>query len=59
MTIATSKMTFEEFLNYDDGTDALYELENGKLITMPSESDLNQRIASFLFTVLLRLGIPS
>ena len=47
MTIATSKMTFEEFLNYDDGTDALYELENGKLIAMPSESDLNQRIASF------------
>jgi Uma2 family endonuclease len=52
-------MTFEEFLNYDDGTDALYELENGNLIAMPSESDLNQRIASFLFTVLLRLGIPS
>ena len=59
MTIATSKMTFEEFLNYDDGTDALYELENGNLIAMPSESDLNQRIASFLFAVLLRLGIPS
>ena len=59
MTLATSKMTFEEFLNYDDGTDALYELENGNLIAMPSESDLNQRIASFLFAVLLRLGIPS
>jgi len=29
---ATKKMTFEEFLNYDDGTDTLYELENGELI---------------------------
>ena len=31
MIIATAKkMTFEEFLNYDDGTDNLYELENGE-----------------------------
>ena len=33
MTVATAKkMTLEEFLNYDDGTDNLYEFENGELI---------------------------
>ncbi|MEB3122015.1 MAG: hypothetical protein VKL41_12430 [Snowella sp.] len=49
MTVATAKkMTFEEFLDYDDGTDALYELENGELIAVSSESDINQRIAIFL-----------
>jgi Uma2 family endonuclease len=59
MTVAIQKMTLEEFLAYDDGTDSLYELENGELVSMPAESDINQRIASFLFAFLLGLGIPS
>ncbi len=59
MTVTAVKMTLAEFLNYDDGTDTKYELENGELIKMPSESDLNQRIASFLFAFFLKLGIPS
>ena len=59
MTVATQKMTLSEFLAYDDGTDYLYELENGELISMPSESDVNQRIASFLFAFFLGLDIPS
>jgi len=60
MTVAAAKkMTFEEFLNYDDGTDTLYELENGELIPMPSESDINQRIAIFLLIYFSQLGIPS
>ncbi len=59
MTVAAQNMTFEDFLRYDDGTDALYELENGELIAMPAESDLNQRIASYLFALFLKLGIPS
>ena len=59
MTVATQKMTLEQFLAYDDGTDNLYELENGELINMPAESDVNQRIASFLFAFFLGLGIPS
>ncbi len=59
MTVATAKkMTFEEFLNYNDGTDALYELENGELIPMPLESELNCRIAMFLVACFLKLGIP-
>jgi Uma2 family endonuclease len=60
MTVAAAKkMTFEEFLNYDDGTDTLYELEHGELVPMPSESDINQRIAIFLLIYFSQLGIPS
>jgi hypothetical protein len=29
MTVATQRMTLEEFLADDDGTDNLYELANG------------------------------
>jgi Uma2 family endonuclease len=59
MTVATSRMTLADFLAYDDGTDQRYELENGEMILMPAESDINQRIASFLFALFLQLGIPS
>ena len=49
MTITTNRiMTLAEYLNYDDGTDTRYELVNGELVKMPSESDLNQAIAIFL-----------
>ncbi len=59
MTLAIAKkMTFDEFLNYDDGTDILYELENGELIPVSSESDINQRIAMFLLAYFLKSGIP-
>lgn len=59
MTVATAKkMNFEEFLQFDDGTDTLYELENGELITMPLESELNRRIAMFLLIYFSQLGIP-
>jgi Uma2 family endonuclease len=57
--VGTKKISFEEFLNYDDGTDNLYELENGELIPVPSESDTNQRIAIFLLAYFLQYGIPS
>ncbi|MCP2728449.1 Uma2 family endonuclease [Limnofasciculus baicalensis] len=59
MTVTAVKMTLAEFLNYDDGTDTKYELENGELIKMPSESEINRRIATFLFAYFLQLGIPS
>ncbi|NEQ51828.1 MAG: Uma2 family endonuclease [Leptolyngbya sp. SIO3F4] len=58
MTVATKKITFEEFLAYDDGTDELYELENGTLIAMPAESEINRRIAMFLVATFLKLGLP-
>ncbi|MEH1767739.1 Uma2 family endonuclease [Nostoc sp.] len=34
MTTTTPKLTFEEYLKYDDGTDTRYELVNGELIPM-------------------------
>lgn len=55
---SSQKITFEEFLEFDDGTDFMYELEHGELIQMASESEINQRIASFLFAYFLQLGIP-
>jgi Uma2 family endonuclease len=59
MVIATAKkMTFAEFLAYDDGTDNLYELENGELIQLPYESELNRRIAMFLLAYFLQQRIP-
>ncbi len=57
MVTSLTKMTYEEFLNFDDGTDYLYELENGELIQGASESELNQMIAVFLLLYFARLGI--
>jgi Uma2 family endonuclease len=45
--------SFEEYLEYDDGTDCLYELFNGKLIEVPPESGFNVEIANFLFAIFL------
>jgi Uma2 family endonuclease len=59
MTVATQKMTLEEFLAYDDGTDNLYELERGELIDVTSESEINRRIAMFLLACFFNIGIPS
>lgn len=57
MTQATRKLTFEEYLAYDDGTDTRYEFVNGELIALPPESRRNHKIASFLFEAFLKLGI--
>ena len=52
MTLATASpsklMTIEDYLSYDDGTDTRYELVNGELVTMPTESYGNINIAKFL-----------
>ncbi len=58
MIVASKKMSLEEYLNFDDGTDTRYELENGELIVRSPESDLNQRIAIFLLSLFLQQGIP-
>ena len=49
------QLTAEEYLTYDDGTDTRYELVKGKLVEMPPESNLNARIAAFLFVQFLKL----
>jgi Uma2 family endonuclease len=48
MTTTTRRMTLEEYLDYDDGTDTRYELVNGELAEVPFESDLNHLIAVYL-----------
>jgi Uma2 family endonuclease len=53
MKLATERrMRLEEFLEYDDGSDTRYELEDGVLVEMSS-------IASVLFAAFLNLGIPA
>ena len=67
MTIATDgrattvqqRMTLAEYLDYDDGTDTRYELEDGILLEMSAEQPLNTCIAIFLLTTFLQsLGVP-
>ncbi len=52
MTLAIANpsnlITVEDYLNYDDGTDARYELVNGELVEMPTESLFNCQIAKLL-----------
>ena len=48
MMIATArKMTLEEFLNYDDGTETYYELVDGELVKMGAECTISTRIPVF------------
>lgn len=39
ISTTSNRLTFEEFLAYDDGTDTRYELVNGVLVEMPTESN--------------------
>lgn len=58
MTQATSSqklLTFEEYLAYDDGTEARYELVDGELVEMPPESQLNSLVTRFIQAELLKL----
>ena len=49
LTIKPRFQTFEEYLQYDDNSEKLYELFNGELIEVPPESGFNFEIANFLF----------
>jgi Uma2 family endonuclease len=60
MTVATIKrMSLEEYLTYDDGTDNRYELVDGVLVEMGTESPINTWIAGFIFGVFLQMGLPT
>lgn len=60
MSIATNqRLTLEEYLNYDDGTDTRYELVDGVLVEMGAESTLNTQIAVFLLLCFGQIGIPA
>jgi Uma2 family endonuclease len=47
-------MTMEEYVAYDDGTDTRYELVDGVLVEMPTESQVNARIAKYLFSEFMK-----
>ncbi len=59
MVLSTQKrLTLEEYIGYDDGTDTRYELVDGVLIAMGAENPINNTIAMFLISRFLQLGIP-
>ena len=59
MTATTNRrMTLEEYLDYDDGTDTRYALENGELVEVPAESDLNNSIAIVLLFAIGQFVAP-
>lgn len=58
MTQARTRLSFEEYLAYDDGTDTRYELVDGALVEMGAESSLNLDIAFFLGLCLTQMGVP-
>jgi Uma2 family endonuclease len=57
MTIA-QRLTFEQYLEWDDGTDKRYELVDGRLVELPPESEPNTSLANFLFLQLVNAGLP-
>jgi Uma2 family endonuclease len=48
MTATTKKLTFAEYLNYNDGTDTQYELVDGELIPMSLGTGKHGGISKFL-----------
>jgi Uma2 family endonuclease len=53
ITLPSQKFfTLEDYLAYNDGTDKRYELINGELVEMPSESDINGLIVIMLMFAL-------
>ncbi len=53
------RMTLEEYLTDDDGTDTRYELVDGVLIDMGAESTINTQIAGFLYGFFVLFGLPT
>ncbi|NES20441.1 MAG: Uma2 family endonuclease [Symploca sp. SIO3E6] len=58
MTHTPVKLTFEQYLEYDDGTDNRYELFNGELLKLPPESGVNGWITLSLRDKLIQLLKP-
>ncbi|MBD2679313.1 MULTISPECIES: Uma2 family endonuclease [Nostoc] len=54
MTTVVKRLTLEEYLVYDDGTDTRYELVDGELVEMPPESDRNNLISLYLLSQFLK-----
>lgn len=48
MTSAAQRLTLDDYLNYDDGTDTSYELVNGELVPMTVGMGQHGEIADFV-----------
>ena len=48
MITTTRRLTFEEYLTYDDGTNTRYELVNGELVAMSLGTGQHSRIIKFV-----------
>ncbi|MEM8502976.1 MAG: Uma2 family endonuclease [Cyanobacteria bacterium P01_D01_bin.1] len=48
MTVTTQKLTFEEYLVYEDGTDTRYELVNGELVAIGVGKGIHAFVINFL-----------
>ncbi|MDZ8183824.1 MAG: Uma2 family endonuclease [Nostoc sp. ChiSLP02] len=57
MTTA-QRLTFEQYLEIDDGTEKRYELVDGSLVELPPESEPNTSLANYLFLLLVNAGMP-
>lgn len=51
MTATTQRFTLEEYLRYDDGTDTLYELINGELVSMALGTGQHGEVVDFINTL--------
>jgi Uma2 family endonuclease len=47
--MTTQKLTFEEYLSYDDSTDTRYELVDGELVAMSLGTAKHGDITEFLY----------
>ncbi len=52
------RLTLDDYLNHDDGTDTRYELVAGELVAMPPEHRVNDRIAMVILQALMALFPP-
>lgn len=61
MIVKSKRLTFEQYLTYDDGTDKRYELEDGLLLEMPPATGKHEAIITFLlirfYLEIQRLGL--
>lgn len=62
MTKTPTKIsTLEEYINFDDGTDKQYELEDGMLLEMPPTTGKHEAIITLLlvrfFLEIQRMGL--
>jgi Uma2 family endonuclease len=62
MTTTQVKLSFDNYQNYDDGTDNLYELEDGELIVMNPPTGHHALIIYYLSNIFIqeisRLNLP-